>query len=52
MTNNTPRPINANAASASRYAAETNAMTFAPANAPRRTGRVRTARRHTRRTIR
>jgi hypothetical protein len=53
MTNNDPRtPINANAAAASRYAAETNAMTFAPALAPRRTGKVRTARRTARRIIR
>jgi hypothetical protein len=54
MTNNdTTTAPSANALAASRYAAETNAMRFAPpAIAPRRTGKVRTARRTTRRTIR
>jgi hypothetical protein len=51
MTNNTPRPTPA-AAAVSRYAAETNAMVFAPATPPRRTGKVRTARHTKRRTIR
>lgn len=41
-----------NALAASRYAAETNAMTFIIPQAPRITGKVRTTTRRKRRTIR
>lgn len=53
MTNRTnDTAINANAAAASRYAAETNAMTFTIPQAPRRTGKVRSTGRRKRRALR